>query len=243
MLTSYQQRARLILSDPAFARFNDFDLRDFCNTARGQIAGEAECVRVYGSVSLVPNQRSYPFGSFTLPGAGVAAVNTLRTLWYNVASGQIWVQTREWEWFSLYYLNNPVPGTGPPAVWSQLGQGQFGTVFVDPVPDLPYICPLDLACAPAALNTDADPEAIPPLWQDAVPYFAAYLAALTIGDKDKSDHFMSLYQMFMERARAAATSSILPGQAAQGPDPVALNRLGLSPAPGRRGGGGAAEAA
>jgi hypothetical protein len=228
MLNTYLQRTRLLLNDPTFAKFNDFDLVTWINIGRGQVAGEGECVRIYGILNLVASVRSYSFSAITYGAVqGISGTNNIRQLWYEIpgTAGQVLVTPREFEWFGLYNLNNPVPSSGQPTTWAQQGQGQNGTLFVDPLPDLPYVCLLDVVAAPTPLATDTDVEAIPPLWQDAVPYFAAYLALLTARDGDGANKMMELYSLFVGRARTAATPSVLPGQYSQTADPASAQRF------------------
>ena len=40
---STSKHRRLMLNDQTFAKVNDFDLRDWINIARNQVAGETEC--------------------------------------------------------------------------------------------------------------------------------------------------------------------------------------------------------
>lgn len=208
----------------------------YINQARQYVAGEAECVAVYGSLTLVATRRTYPFGTIDFGGAsGVAAVNAVRTIWYEIfgATGQTWISPRPFEWFGYYRLNQPVTNSGPPTEWAQLGQGQAGTIFIDPLPDLPYVCPVEMIAAPVALVDDSTPEAIPPLWQQAVPFFAAWLAFLNLLRQADADNMLKNYDMMMARSRRAATSSVLPSQYSQGPDPVAQNRIGAQQATGQ----------
>lgn len=200
----------------------------YINTARGQVAGEGECIRIYGSLALVINQRTYPFSAITFGGAlGVSGVNNVRTMWFQVPAtpGQAWMTPRAFEWFGLYKLNNATPTAGQPQEWAQLGQGQNGTLFIDPLPDLPYVCPLDASAAPALLTNDTDPEAIPPLWQDAVPFYAAWLAFMNLQREADADKMMERYKTLMARARGIATPSVLAGQYAQAPDAAANARM------------------
>jgi hypothetical protein len=242
MLTAYQTALVNLLQAPQQPTplISPSQQTVFINTARGQVAAEGECVRVYGSLTLTVGQRSYTFAGINVSSVpGVSGVNNLRTLWYLTASGQVWVPTREFEWFGLYNLNNPVPGSGAPKVWAQLGQGQAGTIFIDPLPDLAYVCPVDLVGVPVPLVDDSTVEAIPALWTDAVPFYAAWLAFKNLLRFADAEAVMTNYKDLVGRARAAATPSILPGQNPQAIDPVAMNRLGLSPP---RGGGGQAAA-
>jgi hypothetical protein len=78
------------------------------------------------------------------------------------------------------------------------------------------------------LTDDTTAEAIPYLWTDAVPYYAAYFALLTAKQSDPAAEMMKLYQMFVQRARAASTPSVLPGIYQQQGDPFMANRLGIS---------------
>ena len=231
-LIAYQQQTRLLLNDAGFVRFNDFDLVSFINIARGQIAGEAECIRVYASLAITAGTQQYPFSSITFPGStlGVAGVLNVRMATFSPATaGQLMIAPREWEFFNTYVLAESVPVAGPPSIWAQFGQGANGTLFFN-LPDSDYTVALDTVCFPSVLNADSDPEAVPYLWTDAVPYFAAYLALLTAQQADAAAAMLKLYQVFAARARAFATPSVLPHQYSQANDPEMSGRLGLSKA-------------
>jgi hypothetical protein len=229
MLTYYQQTTRRFLNDVTFVKYDDFDLRDWINQARGQIAGEAECIRNYATLLVSNAAQQYPFSAVTLATGttGVAGPLNVRKITYLLATGQARMYSREWEWFENYELGNPSPIAGQPKYWAQFGQGANGTIFVNLL-DGAYTLMLDTVCWPNSLMTDSDPEAIPYLWTDAVPYYAAYLGYLTAQDTDRATGMFKFYQMFMGRARAAATPSDLPHQFAQSPDPMLANRLGVS---------------
>lgn len=228
-LTYYQQTVRrLLLNDQTFARFNDFDGKDWINTARGQIAAESECIRVYSTLAIDTPTQQYPFSAIAFPAgtAGVAVVQSVRDITWQVAGGRKKVYSREWEWFNRFVLSTPIPVAGPPRYWAQYGQGTQGTIFVNQ-PDSPYTLFLDTVCLPSPLNSDTDPEALPGLWTDAVPYFATYMAFLQQGDRDNADNMMRLYSTFMQRARDGATPSELPHQFAGVPDQTLGNKLGI----------------
>lgn len=228
MLTQYQQTTQLLLKDPKMERFNLSDLTSYINTARGQIAGEAECIRANGTLAVLANVQYYPFTQITFPGApgGIAGALNVRMINFYVAGGQKSLVAREWEWFNQFVMANPVPVPAPPRVWAQYGQGVAGSIFIN-LPDYPYTLQLDTVCYPSPLAINTDPEAIPYLWTDAVPYFAAYMALLTEQDQDNAQKMFQLYRTFVDRARRAATPSVLPGQYESGPDPMMQNRLGV----------------
>ena len=211
----------------------------FINSARGQVAGESEAIRLIGGLSITAasSPQAYPFSSITLGGvAGVAGVINVRTIWYQDTPGQVWVAPETFEWFSIYELNNASPVTGPPVTWAQFGQGASaqtspqpvggGSLYISPGPNTSYALFLDCVGYPIPLVDDTTAEAIPYLWTDAVPYFAAYLALLSAQTgmrTQQADNMFKLYELFMQRARKAATSSVLPWQFEQTQAPGGIN--------------------
>ena len=228
----YLQRTQLLLNDPKEERFNLFDLLSYVNTARGQVAGEGECIRQYGELVVSPpGGVQYPFSLIVIPGseAGLGGFINVRMITYQIASGALRVNAREWEWFNNYVLAKAVPFVGAPKYWAQFGQGNTGSIFINYL-DFQYTLNLDIVAFPADLVNAFDPDPIPPLWSDAVPYFAAYLALLTMPGGEKSaDEMFRLYQLFAQRARTFATPSALPHQYSQVPDPTMPAKLGIVP--------------
>src|SRR5262249_1822596 len=145
------------------------------------------------------------------------------------------------------HLNNPVPVNGPPSVWSQYGAGSAGvgsitgegtgsissgSFYLDPPPDAIYTLNLDCCCYPAALVSDTDPEAIPFLWTDAVPYYTAYLALLSAQTNARmadAERMFGYYQTFVGRARNMANPSINRHLYPQANDPTKMQKLGVTP--------------
>jgi hypothetical protein len=245
MLNTYLTRTRQLLQNPSSAStqlYADADLTSWINQARGQLAGEAECCRVLGTVNTQIGLRSYNFSAIntgTQSVSGVQGVIHVRSVRYTVASGFQWVAPRAWEWFELYYLNNPVPDSGTPKNWAQYAQGSAGTgtgsgasgnFWIDRIPDMLYVLTCDCVCYPQPLAADTDVEAIPYLWTDAVPYFAAYLALLssqTNARRADAEAFFSYYQTFVGRARQFANPSVLRNNYQQAVDQTQINKLGL----------------
>ena len=209
------------------------DLTGWINTARSQLAGEAECVRVLGTIPTILNVRNYNFASINTGVAattGVQGALHVRSMRYAVASGFQWVAPRAWEWFELYDLNNPVPGACPPREWAQYGQGQTGSLFVDLLPDQIYTLTLDCVCVPIPLVDDTTVEAIPYPFTDAVPYFSAYLALLSAqmgARRADAEAMFGYYQTFTQRARQFSNPSLLRGNYEQSADPTMQAKLGL----------------
>ena len=243
MLTSYLNSTRRLLQNPAapISLSSDSDLTSYINTARGQVAGESESIRILGTISTVLAIRNYKFSSINtgiVATTGVQGVINVRALRYAVASGFQWVKPQAWEWFDFFYMNNPVPVNGPPQDWAQYGQGAAGppagsgatgSFFLNPPPDLIYTLTLDCVCYPQTLVTDGDVEAVPYLWTDAVPYFAAYLALMSAQTGQRiaeAEKMFTLYKEFVQRARQFSNPSVLRGQYAQEADPTQASKLG-----------------
>lgn len=241
MLAAYVTATQNLLQSPGAPAtlYSAANLLIWINTARGQLAGEAECIRRIATINTVTNQQAYNFSSLTISDATVAGAIHARRLSYNVGSGQKWFTPRAWEWFDYYHLNNPVPVPGPPTVWAQYAQGSApgatgsgsgGSFYIDPPPDQVYVINADCVCYPIPLVDDTTVEAIPYLWTDAVCYFASYLALLssqTSARMADAERMFGYYTTFMQRARQFANPSVNRGQYEQTPDPTSMSRLGL----------------
>lgn len=250
MLASYLLATQNLLQSPAAPTplYSTANLTLWINVARGQLSGENKCIRAMGAITLAEGVNNYAFSAATIPNAaalGIQSVLDIGTLWYVVGNGQKWIRPRPWPWFATYELNNPVPQSGPPKVWTVFGQGAAaqmspfpiggGTFYVSPLPDLAYTLNVDAACLPVPLVDDTTPEAIPFLWTDAIPYFAAYLALLSAQTgvrMQQAQQMFQLYTEFSNRARRASTPLTLPA-IYQGVDsPVRQNQLGIQSARG-----------
>jgi len=248
VLTSYLTQTQALLQNPNAPAplYAPGQLETYINSARGQLAGESKAIRFMGVLSLVTGQQVYPFTAISLAGSsGIQGILDVEIMWYQLGSGQKWIRPRGWPWFSQYELNTPVPSSGPPAVWAQYGQGAEaqaapnpvggGSLYVSPLPDQAYTVNVDCVCYPIPLVDDTTPEAIPYLWTDCVPYFAAYLALLsaqTGARVQDAQRMMELYSLFVQRARGASTPLILPTLYPQQQNPVRQNQLGVSGQPG-----------
>jgi hypothetical protein len=244
MLASYLLAVQNLLQSPPAPQplYSTANLTLWINTARGQLSGESKCIRAMGAITLTEGTNNYAFASVTIPNAatlGIQGVLDIGNLWYVVGSGQRWIRPRPWPWLATYELNNPVPPSGPPKVWSVFGQGAAaqmsplptggGTFYVSPIPDMGYTVNVDAACLPVPLVDDTTPEAIPFLWNDAIPYFAAYLALLsaqTNARMGQAQQMFQLYTEFSDRARRASTPLTLPAIYQGVASPLRQNQLG-----------------
>ena len=248
MLTSYLNLTQRLLQNPAAptSLYSSADLTTYINIARGQLAGESESIRVEGTLTTVAGQRNYNFSAInvgTPASTGVQGVIHVRRIAYAVASGRKWIAPRAWEWFDLFYLSNPVPQNSFPQQWAQYGQGSAGlgaitgegsgsdssgSFYLDPPPDQPYLLYLDCVAYPISLAADTDPEAIPYLWTDAVPFWAAWYAlntSQTNARMDDAAKFMQIYKQFVDNARKFSNPSVDRYLYQQAFDPAQLNKV------------------
>ena len=248
MLTTYLLATRSLLQLPgsnSTSLYSDVDLTRFINTARGQVAGEGECIRVHGTIPTVVGQESYTFAAINVGApatTGVRGVINIQSMHYVVGNGQLWLTPRAWAWFSLYNRNNAAPQPGPPKEWAQFGQGAApsgiantqisgGSFYISPLPDDIYTLNCNTICYPQALALDTDVEALPYYWTDAVPFFAAYFALMSAQTNarmaDAAQMYKGHYNEFMSRARNQSNPSVNSWIYSQAGDPAQAQKMGI----------------
>ena len=110
-------------------------LTQYINIARGQIAGQAECVPAFASLTVTPNVDGYAFSSLTFAESNmIAGALSIRRINYQTATGG-WkrVTVRDWSWFNDYVINASPSVAGPPSVWSTYRQGSQGIFYINPL--------------------------------------------------------------------------------------------------------------
>jgi len=249
LLTSYLQQTRSLLQLPgtqSTSLYTDADLTRWINISRGQVAGEGECIRVIGTISTVVAQRPYRFQDVNVGVAattGVQGIINVGSMSYVVGSGELWMTPRPWPWFTLYELNTAVPSSGPPKQWAQFGQGAApsgvantqvggGNFYVSPLPDDIYQLNCNSVCYPIPLVDDTTAEALPYLWTDAVPFFAAYFALMSAQTNarmaDAAQMYKGHYNEFMSRARRQANPDVNTWMYRQAGDPAQGVKMGVA---------------
>jgi len=227
-LNNYLQLTRLLLSDISIVKLNDFDLTAYINQARLQVASQGRCIRAYATIPLVAGQQIYPFSAITTLPTGVSGVFHVRQAWIQIpgTTGQIKLYSRPFEDIGQFGLNKFNPSVAQPVRWAQYGQGQSGSVFFDPTPDLPYTVFVDALGVPAPLTSDTTPEGIPANWTLAVPFYAAWWGFLTAQMQDQADKIMQRFMEQMAMARTAANPDLTMENWSQSPDAEEPNRIG-----------------
>jgi hypothetical protein len=231
-LTSYETLTAALLQSPSSPTplIPTATLDTYIHEARLQVAAQGACIREYLLLSVTPVSRIYSFTTLTNLDPGVTGIYHIRQIWFELGAGQILLTSRPFEWFSLYHLNNAVPKSGQPAEWAQFGQGEGGSIFIDPVPDGSYTCLVDALGLPAPLVNDASPEPIPAIWILAVPFYAAWLGYMSRQRQADADRMMQRFQEQMALARSAANPDLLPENWVGSTDPMMANRLGAQKA-------------
>jgi hypothetical protein len=213
-LFTYIQQALLFLNDAGVATFNTADLTTYINLGRQQIAASGECIRAVGTLVTASGTQQYAFSSITIGTSGASAGGVLVVRNVNVPSaiaGYGPMTNRNFDWFTLFYIqNSAAQSTGRPNTWSQYGRGTSGQIYFNPVPAAAYTCTVDCVVLPNNLALDSDAEALPYPWTDAVAWYAAYYAAVTVQNFDAAKTFMDRFEEYMHRAVSASTPSILP---------------------------------
>lgn len=165
-------------------------------------------------VAAQPGQEVYTFASVNAiiqannPGIqGIVAVQDIALSWGSwkpmLRNIGAWSQFQAWcRAWNVGQENYPV-------AWSQFGQGAAGSIYLFPIPSVIAQMDWDCYCYPINLVTDDDAEAIPYPFTDAVPYYAAYWAYMSVQNQDMAEVMWSNYKRQMAEARSFATPSIV----------------------------------
>ena len=214
MLIAYQQQTRRLLNDQNFVRFNDFDLVVYINQSRAQIALDTEALRFPATLATANGTQIYALSTLAITGSppGVGDVALIRSAQRQTNTGYVRLEIRPWEWFNSYYIEQATAATGAPTIMAQqrLGAGAAGTLWFYPTPDNTYTIRLFPVCLPIDLVDDATVEALPKPWQDAVAYYAAGLAYMSVGDQQNANMMWQRYITFQRRANTQVTGTQLP---------------------------------
>lgn len=163
-------------------------------------------------LNTVANQEVYTFATANVlaqltPGvSSILFVDSLAVSW-----GALKPTLEQWNWNDLQAKVRAYPIiSGQPAMWAQFGQGEGGSIYLQPVPTQALPMEWNCVCTPIDLLSDADPEAIPYPWTDAVPYYACYLAFLNARRPEEAKDKLMIYETMMMRARAFSEPAIVP---------------------------------
>lgn len=101
-----------------------------------------------------------------------------------------------WDELQAYCRSYSNQTTAYPSVWSVFNDGEFGEIWLFPVPSQSLEIELDVCCMPKDIYSDDDFDAIPEGFREAVKFRAASLAFLT---SYRYQEAQAMEQMFAER--------------------------------------------
>jgi len=163
----------------------------------------------------VPQQEVYPFSTFdaiiqtNFPGVKeIIAIQSLAISWGS------WKPVMKFQGaFTLFQAYCRAWNLGQsnwPAVWCQYGQGSAGSIYLFPIPSEIAQMDLDCYCYPIDLLVDSDVEAVPHPFTEAIPWYAAYWAYLSIKDFDSASIMLNGFKDNMREARAFVSPAMIP---------------------------------
>lgn len=148
-------------------------------------------------------QEVYNFSSIQFPAnSGINAVLAVRSIALIWGTFRYVVMKMSFSKYQAKVRNYTSAYQYIPAVATQFGQGQSGSLYMFPLPDQVYPMEWDCVCVPNDLATDTDVEAIPPLWTNCVQYYAAFMAYDSRQRPADADRRFKQYEQFMARARS-----------------------------------------
>ena len=173
---------------------------------------DAAATPVINCLNTVASQEIYTFAAanaFAQLTSGVDSVLFVQSI--AVSWGALKPTLQQWNWDDLQARVRAYPiVSGQPAMFAQFGQGENGSVYIQPVPTQALPMEWNCVCTPIDLVDDATAEAIPFPWVNCVPYYAAYLAFMNGRRPIEAQNMLKLYDDNMKRARTVSESTYIP---------------------------------
>lgn len=220
-LATYQALTQQWVNDPDQQEFTLPNLTNYINIARGQLAAAAQCIRYTGSFATTGGTQSYAVASIVPtvapPGVGIAAPLNVRQISFGIPNaGNVWLEMRPWEWAWFFWFSQPSNPPGQPAGWSVQEPGPAGSIFLNPTPDAAYTLYADCVGLPNQMVQTTDAEVIPYPWTDSVPYFASYLAFVSVNRFADAQDVLMRWEAFAAWAVKTVAPTVLPAYAPGG---------------------------
>lgn len=159
----------------------------------------------------IMGQEIYDFADIPLDTfPGVDGIYNIRSISVIFANWRYSCLRYPFQQYQAYIRRYPQNYQYVPEVVSQVGQGKAGSLYMYPIANAAYQIEMDCICAPADLNTNDDPEALPEPWTDAVPFLACYYAYLELANLNSARFFKEEYDNFLSRYSAGARPGGVP---------------------------------
>jgi hypothetical protein len=144
---------------------------------------------------LAPNQEQYAFSDINVAMfPGVSSVYMIKSISVIYANYRYSLPMYSFSVYQSMIRQYPFQYTYVPTFSSQYGQGDNGSFFLYPWPSQEYQIEFDCFCLPEDMDTTNQiPDVIPQPWADIVPYFAAHLAYLELGNMNGAKFYLDLF--------------------------------------------------
>ena len=162
--------------------------------------GAAVTLQISPINQLNLGQEVYPFSGINVSMfPGVLSVFAVRSISIIYSNFRYSIPVYSFSVYQARVRNYPLQYLYVPAMASQYGQGDQGSFYVYPIPSAVYQYELDCLCNPADLTDDLSVDVIPGPWNDAVKYWAAYLAFSELQNYNAARYYMGLYDQITLR--------------------------------------------
>lgn len=206
-LSNYQTLTQRLLSDPNNQYWSAQEITDDINQARVRVAADTKCLRqLITNITLNTGQELYSIvptingGTPANLGAYVVEVMSVTIYWGNM---RVKCQNRSFTEQDAKLRIFETYQTRPGSLAIMGGNN----VYINPVPDQPYVSDWDVVVVPAPLTNASSPEVIPVVFQGLVPFFAAHLAKYSEQSMQESDIYYKKYLIERQAASFAFLSS------------------------------------
>lgn len=206
-LAQYITQCRRLLHDANGNFWSDQELTDYINDARNRLVRDTGCLRRLQTSATVTSQETYLFSSLPEGDKTMDVIN-INLYWGN---SRVPLLYRPWSDFNaqLRYWQNY---TGRPIAFSMYGTKMF---YLGPVPDQVYTIELDTVIEPTPLVSANDPDTIPDIWTQPVPFYASHTAKFKEQSYGEAEIFHQQYIKEAQNLLATTFTRRLPSAYSQ----------------------------
>lgn len=216
-LNAYITQVQDLLHDAGASFYSVAAITRWINAARLKVAQKGQCIRVLPPSGAAQNQtvalqEVYPFSAvnpFVQLTPGVSNILGVKQVAVSWGSMKPALGYSPWRLFNAYFRAANVGPGNLPVRWSQYGQGENGSIYLYQIPSSALPMDWDCICEPLALAADADPEAIPAPFTDAVQYYATYLAFLGAQRSQDAEEMHNRFERSLFLARATSQADVI----------------------------------
>jgi hypothetical protein len=157
-------------------------------------SGASAVLTVQGVNKLSPGQESYSFSDIDVTMfPGVDSVYAIKSVSVIYANYRYSLPMYAFSVYQAKIRQYPFQYQYVPCFASQYGQGNQGSFYAYPIASQVYQWEFDCFCVPQDLADNQSVDVIPKPWDDAVAYWAAYLAYLELQNLNAANYYMKLF--------------------------------------------------